>query len=143
RSTTAAPGSRPPPWAPSLRSRSGTPKARMYAFFMLFATLAVWMQMRALRRGSRADWIGYALASVALIYNQYFSVLLVLTQQAIFAIAFIRGDRRILRGWLGSTALIALLVAPLLPFALEQFRANEAAGKGFEGVPSQAGASAS
>jgi uncharacterized membrane protein len=118
-------------------------EARMYAFFMLFATLAVWMQMRALRRGSRADWIGYALASAALIYNQYFSVLLVLTQQAIFAIAFVRGDRRLLRGWLGSTALIALLVAPLVPFALEQFRANESAGKGFEGVPSQAGAAAS
>jgi O-antigen/teichoic acid export membrane protein len=118
-------------------------EARMYAFFMLFATLAVWMQMRALRRGSRADWIGYALASAALIYNQYFSALLVLTQQAIFAIAFIRGDRRLLRGWLGSAALIALLVAPLLPFALEQFRANEAAGRGFEGVPSQAGAAAS
>src|SRR5205814_1625402 len=83
--------------------------------------------------------LGYALASVALIYNQYFSVLLVLTQQAVFTIAFIRGDRRILRGWLGSMALIALLVVPLLPFALEQFRANEAAGKGFEGVPSQAG----
>ena len=115
----------------------------MYAFFMLFATLAVWMQMRALRRGSRADWIGYALASAALIYNQYFSVLLVLTQQAVFAIAFLRGDRRLLRGWLGAAALIALLIAPLMPFAMEQFHANEAAGKGFEGVPSQAGAAAS
>jgi hypothetical protein len=61
----------------------------------------------------------------------------------VFAIAFLRGDRRLLRGWLGSAALIALLVAPLLPFAFEQFRANEAAGKGFEGVPSQAGAAAS
>ena len=118
-------------------------EARMYAFFMLFATLAVWMQMRALRRGDRADWIGYALASAALLYNQYFSVLLVLTQQAVFAIAFLRGDRRILRGWLGSAALLGLLVAPLVPFAHEQFAANEAAGKGFEGVPPQAGAAAS
>ena len=118
-------------------------EARMYAFFMLFATVAVWMQMRALRRGNRADWIGYALASAALLYNQYFSVLLVLTQQVVFAIAFVRGDRRILRGWLGSTALLALLVVPLVPFAHEQFAANEAAGKGFEGVPSQAGTAAS
>ncbi|HEX4672278.1 MAG TPA: glycosyltransferase family 39 protein, partial [Solirubrobacteraceae bacterium] len=118
-------------------------EARMYAFFMLFATLAVWLQVRAIRHGSRADWVGYALATAALIYNQYFSVLLVLTQQAAFAIAFLRGDRRLLRGWLGSAALIALLVAPLAPFAFEQFHANEAAGKGFEGVPSQAGAAAS
>jgi uncharacterized membrane protein len=124
-------------------------EARMYAFFMLFATLAVWLQVRAVRRGRTADWVGYALASAALLWNQYFSVLLVLTQQAAFAFAILRGGRdvaerrRLLRGWLGSTALIALLIAPLLPFALHQFHANEAAGKGFEGVPSQAGAAAS
>jgi O-antigen/teichoic acid export membrane protein len=124
-------------------------EARMYAFFMLFAALAVWMQVRAVRRGSRGDWIGYAVASAALIWNQYFSALLVLTQQAAFAVAALRGGldpgerRRLVRGWLGATALLALLLAPLLPFALHQFSANEAAGKGFEGVPSQAGAAAS
>jgi hypothetical protein len=95
------------------------------------------------RRNAPADWAGYALASAALIYNQYFSILLVLTQQAAFAVLVLRGNRRLLRGWLGSVALLALLIAPLAPFALEQFRANEAAGKGFEGVPSQAGAAAS
>ena len=118
-------------------------EARMYAFFMLFATLAIWMQVRAVRRGRTADWVGYALASAALLWNQYFSVLLVLTQQAAFAILVLRGHRGLLRGWLGSAALLALLVAPLAPFALAQFHANEAAGKGFEGVPSQAGAAAS
>ena len=51
--------------------------------------------------------------------------------------------REVLRGWLGSTGLIVLLIAPLAPFALHQFHANESAGKGFEGVPSQAGAAAS
>jgi hypothetical protein len=95
------------------------------------------------RRGGTANWAGYALATAALIYNQYFSLLLVLTQQAAFVILILRGDRRLLRGWLASTALIALLIAPLAPFALEQFHANESAGKGFEGVPSQAGAAAS
>jgi O-antigen/teichoic acid export membrane protein len=124
-------------------------EARMYSFFMLFAALAVWMQVRAVRRGRPGDWIGYALASAALLWNQYFSVLLVLTQQAAFAITVLRSGldagerRRLLRGWLGSALLIAVLVAPLLPFALEQFHANESAGKGFEGVPSQAGAAAS
>jgi O-antigen/teichoic acid export membrane protein len=118
-------------------------EARMYAFFMLFATLAVWMQVRAVRRNRTTDWIGYALASAALLWNQYFSVLLVLTQQAAFAVVVLRGRRDLLRGWLGSAALIALLVAPLAPFAAHQFQANESAGKGFEGVPSQAGAAAS
>ena len=44
-------------------------EARMYAFFMLFATLAVWMQVRAVRRGRTVDWLGYALASAALLWN--------------------------------------------------------------------------
>lgn len=118
-------------------------EARMYAFFMLFATLAVWMQVRAVRRNRPLDWAGYALASAALLWNQYFSALLVLTQQAAFAVVVLRGRRDLLRGWLASAAGIALLIAPLVPFALHQFHANEAAGKGFEGVPSQAGAAAS
>jgi len=118
-------------------------EARMYAFFMLFATLAVWMQVRAVRRNRTADWAGYALASAALLWNQYFSVLLVITQQVAFAVLVLRGRRDLLRGWLGSAAGSALLVAPLVPFALHQFHANESAGKGFEGVPSQAGAAAS
>jgi uncharacterized membrane protein len=118
-------------------------EARMYAFFMLFAALAVWMQARVVRRGRLADWVGYALATAALLYNQYFSVLLVATQQAAFAYLVLRGRRDLLRGWLASAAGIALLVAPLVPFALEQFHVNEASGKGFEGVPSQAGAAAS
>src|SRR5439155_573125 len=96
-----------------------------------------------------APEVGYALASAALLWNQYFSVLLVLTQQAAFAMTILRGGRapderrRMLRGWLGSTGLIVLLVAPLAPFAPHQFHANESAVKGFEGVPSQAGAAAS
>jgi Dolichyl-phosphate-mannose-protein mannosyltransferase len=118
-------------------------EARMYAFFMLFATVAVWMQVRAVRRNRTADWAGYAIASAALLWNQYFSALLVVTQQVAFAVLVLRGRRDLLRGWLGSAALLALLIAPLAPFALHQFHANESAGKGFEGVPSQAGAAAS
>ncbi|HEU4979168.1 MAG TPA: glycosyltransferase family 39 protein, partial [Solirubrobacteraceae bacterium] len=124
-------------------------EARMYAFFMLFAAVALWMQVRAVRRGGAAAWAGYAVASAALLWNQYFSVLLVATQQAAFAYLALRpgagrAERwRLLRGWLGSAALLALLVAPLVPFALHQFDVNEAAGRGFQSVPSQAGASAS
>ena len=69
-------------------------EARMYAFFMLFATLALWMQVRALRRGSRADWVALRARDGGADLHQYFGVLLVLTQQAVFAIAFLRGDRR-------------------------------------------------
>ena len=37
-------------------------------------------------------------------------------------------------------ALLVLLIAPLVPFALDQFSANESAGRGFQ-QPSQAGGS--
>jgi hypothetical protein len=41
-------------------------------------------------------------------------------------------------GWVGVTLLIAAAVAPLVPFAVDQFQANQAAGRGFD-APSQAG----
>lgn len=113
-------------------------EARMYAYFMLFATVAVLGQLRALRRGRPADWALYVLASAALVWSQYFGALMVVVQQAAFA-CFAWRDRRHLRGWLLAAAALALLLAPLLPFAADQFHANEAAGRGFD-QPSQAGA---
>ena len=114
-------------------------EARMYALFMVFAVLAVWMQVRILRgEGGTKSRLAYVLASAALIYTQYFGILFVGVQQLTFLVAL-----RVRRGgrleWLAWTGLLALLVAPLVPFGLDQFAANEAAGKGFQQVPSQAG----
>jgi hypothetical protein len=117
-------------------------EARMYALFMLFALLAVWMQIRILRGGGAGAWLTYVLAAAALVYTQYFGVLLVGVQQVAFAVALHSraSDRRArtLR-WLRWTGVLALLTLPLIPFALDQFQANEAAGRGFQKVPSQAG----
>jgi hypothetical protein len=115
-------------------------EARMYALFMVFALLAVWLQVRILRSGGgRRDWIGYVLAAAALVYTQYFGILFVGVQMVAFAVAVARG---VLPAWrvLGWTALLVLLVAPLAPFALDQFAANEAGGRGFQ-QPAQAGGS--
>ena len=113
-------------------------EARMYALFMVFALLALWLQVRILRDGGRRrDWIGYVPAAAALVYTQYFGVLFVGVQALAFGIAVARGAlpaRRVL-GW---AAVLALLVAPLAPFALDQFAANEAGGRGFQ-QPAQAG----
>jgi hypothetical protein len=81
---------------------------------------------------------------VALIYTQYFGLLFVGAQQLVFAAAMIarRGDRDRLRAWAvawgTALPLMALAVIPLMSFALGQFEANEAAGKGFQ-QPSQTG----
>jgi len=118
-------------------------EARMYSLFMLFATLALYAQLRALRRGGTGDWALYALASAALVWTQYFGVLVVAVQQGAFLIAALRGrDRRFVRGWLLATLALVVAVAPLAPLAIDQFQANEAAGRGFD-QPSQAGADVS
>jgi hypothetical protein len=115
-------------------------EARMYALFMVFALLALWMQVRILRgEGGARAWLGYVLAAAALVYTQYFGILFVGVQQLAFVIAIARGAlpaRRVL-AWSG---LLVVLLAPLMPFALDQFTANESAGRGFQ-QPSQAGGS--
>jgi hypothetical protein len=120
-------------------------EARMYAFFMFFATVALYAQLRAMRSGQRRWWVAFAVASAALIWSQYFSALVVTTLHAGTAWQLWQArrngepvrDRMV--GWLGTLALTAILLLPLAHFALSQFHANESAGRGFDQSPSQAG----
>src|SRR4029079_7104628 len=73
----------------------------------------------------------------ALVSRRYFGILFVGTQMLAFAVAVARGVLP-LRRVLAWTALLALLLAPLAPFAHEQFAAKEAAGKGCQ-QPTQTG----
>jgi hypothetical protein len=119
-------------------------EARMYALFMLFAALATYAQVLVLRRGGRRYWLLYAASATALLWTQYFGVLLIGVQQAGFLVAAwglrrsARPARGFVLGWLGSALLIVVAVAPIIPFALDQFQANQAAGKGFS-APTNAG----
>jgi O-antigen/teichoic acid export membrane protein len=112
-------------------------EARMYGLFMLFAALAMLGQLRALRRGGVADWALWAGATTGLLWTQYFGIFFTLVQQAGFLLVALglRRAGRPVRGylvrWLGAGALVALAFAPLVPFAVDQFQANQAAGKGF------------
>jgi O-antigen/teichoic acid export membrane protein len=119
-------------------------EARMYGLFMLFASLAMLGQLRALRRNERRDWALYGVATVLLIWTQYFSVLFTLAQQAVFAVVAWRTHRSggsvkpLVRRWLGTSALITVALLPLAGFAHDQFAANQASGRGFNS-PQQAG----
>jgi O-antigen/teichoic acid export membrane protein len=119
-------------------------EARMYGLFMLFASLAMLGQLRALRRNERRDWALYGIATVLLIWTQYFSVLFTLTQQGVFALVVWRTHRAggsagpLVRRWLGTSALMAVALLPLASFAHDQFAANQASGRGFNS-PQQAG----
>jgi O-antigen/teichoic acid export membrane protein len=119
-------------------------EARMYSLLLLFAVLAAWAQARALRTGSPYALVAYGASSAAVIYTQYFGVFLVVALQLAFLNGALRrrrelnGSPRPLMGVAAATLMIALLVIPLAPFAIDQFAANEAAGRGFQ-QPSQAG----
>jgi O-antigen/teichoic acid export membrane protein len=119
-------------------------EARMYSLLLLFAVLAAWAQARALRTGSPYALVAYGASSAAVIYTQYFGVFLVIALQLAFLNGALRrrrelnGSPRPLMGVAAATLMIALLVIPLAPFAIDQFAANEAAGRGFQ-QPSQAG----
>jgi hypothetical protein len=104
-------------------------EARMYSVFMLFALLAVWMQVRVLRHGRRTDWVLYTLATVALLWTQYFGLLQVVAQQLVFAAVFAQrlrsgeGARTLAAGWAASTLVVAILCLPLVGLASDQLEA--------------------
>jgi len=121
-------------------------EARPYAFFMLFATLAVWAQMRVVRDGRARYWVAYAALTIALLYTHYFSVIPIAIQQIAFAaVIWRRAARRepvwpmILGYWLTWTA-IAVAVAPLVPFVHQQFTNDLTTGQGIAGSAPSAGA---
>lgn len=122
-------------------------EARMYAQFMLFATLAVAAQVQAVRRGRRRDWAMYALATAAMLWTQYFAFLPFLAQQVGFVVAWWQrrrdriGRRRLVIGWLAATAVIVVVCLPLLAFVRGQFAAYSNRSDGL--VPGQAGAGSS
>ena len=120
-------------------------EARMYAFFMLLATLAVWAQVRVLRDGRFRWWVVYAAVTTALLYTQYFSILPVAIQQLAFvAVAWRRARRgesvrQLMIGcWILWTAL-TLALLPLAPFVAQQFAHDQSSGTGFSNVPASAG----
>jgi hypothetical protein len=120
-------------------------EARMYAFFMVFSAVMLLAQLRAMRTGQARWWVAFGLAGAALIWTQYFAAFVVAVLHAGTALQLLGAHRRgedvrpRLRGWAGSVALTAVLLMPLAKFALDQFSANESAGRGFNQSPSQAG----
>jgi hypothetical protein len=119
-------------------------EARMYALLTLFSVTALWAQVRILKRSSPWPWAVYSLASVALGWTQYFGLLQVVAQQLVFLGAMWgrRADpaarRPLMIGWALSLAVVGAALAPLVPFAHQQFVVNQTGGHGFGG-PSQVG----
>jgi 4-amino-4-deoxy-L-arabinose transferase-like glycosyltransferase len=121
-------------------------EARPYAFFMLFATLAVWAQARILRDGRVRYWVAYGGVTIALLYTHYFSMVPIAIQQVAFAAVIWHRSRRgepvsplITRYWVTWVA-IAVAVAPLVPYVHQQFANDVTTGQGIAGSAPSAGA---
>jgi len=104
-------------------------EARMYAIWMLLATLAAWAQLRILRahadstggRGATKDWILFVICTVSLLYLQWFAVLPVLVQHAVFlGAALHRRSIKLAKTWLITVAASLALFAAVVPFLLVQ-----------------------
>ena len=101
-------------------------EARPYAFFMLFATLAVWAQMRVLRDGRARYWVAYGALTIALLYTHYFSVIPIAIQQIAFAAVIWHRSRHgepvkgLITGYWITWVAIALAVAPLAGYIHQQ-----------------------
>jgi uncharacterized membrane protein len=119
-------------------------EARMYALLMLFGVIALWAQVRICKRGGRLPWVIYAVASIALVWTQYFGALQIVVQQLAFLgvmwSRYRRGEpvRELMIGWAVTLFAIIVWLAPLVPFAHQQFVVNQTGGKGFGG-PQQVG----
>ena len=123
-------------------------EARMYALFMLLATLAVWAQVGVIRDGRARWWVAYAALTIGLLYTHYFSAIPVGIQQLAFAaVAWRRAEngepvRPLLIGCALTWLAVTLALLPLAPFVAQQVAHDQVAGTGFAEAPGAAGAPA-
>lgn len=98
-------------------------EARMYVAAAMWSTLGSYLLLLALRRGSRAYWLGYFLANTLALYTHYFAAFALLFQ-ALYALLHIwKGQARptsALRRWLRSTVGIGIAFLPWLPTLVRQ-----------------------
>ncbi|MHB8295937.1 MAG: glycosyltransferase family 39 protein [Acidimicrobiales bacterium] len=145
-------------------------EARMYSMFMLFALVLVWAQAMVVKDGRRRYWALYTAAGILLGWTEYFGLLQLFTQEVVFLGVMgyrlrVSGRRRagtglrgpeaggpeaggpeawsFVRAWLAWSAVLLVLLSPVVPFVLHQFLVNQSGGKGFNTPISQAGTAVS
>ena len=91
-------------------------EARPYGLLAFLGALSVWAFARARRRGRRNDYLVWGLVSAAAVAVHYFAIFLIPAEAVALALARRRQPRLLAL----ASAPIALVLAALAPFALEQ-----------------------
>jgi hypothetical protein len=126
-------------------------EARAYALFMFLALAAVYAQLVVLEARRWWGWPLYIVVTVALLWTHYFAAIQVGVQLAAFLVVAIsrwrageRVSRPLVLPLVAAVVVIGAAVAPLAPFALDQYLANAGGGGGGgqADVPAQAGGDA-
>ncbi|MDQ0370594.1 mannosyltransferase [Catenuloplanes indicus] len=91
-------------------------EARPYAFSVLFSVLSLLLLHLALRRPARRRWTGYAVSVLCLGLSHIVGVSVL----AAHAVIVLRRDRRLLRAWAVTAAVVLVLLAPLVLLGADQ-----------------------
>ena len=121
----------------------------MYSLFILLAVLAIWAQLAALRTNQWSAWMASGLCQAGLLATQWFGILpIVVLQVACMAGLHYRrfGAARAEMGdfairWAAALAIMALALAPLAPYLVDQMGEYLRRGAGVA-FPSVAGTDA-
>ena len=99
-------------------------EARMYALFLALSLAAWLLSLRFRTKPSLGSALAWGLAGGLALLTHYFAVF-ALAAQALAALGALRRSPAAVLGlWLAAVALMALLFAPWLPWALEQWRSS-------------------
>ena len=96
-------------------------ETRMYAWVTFLISTSVLLALRAWRYRRAGAWAGYVLVTAAALYTHYTAVFVILLENLFFSYLFLRlrGDRRLLRGWVLSQGAVFILFLPWFPTFLK------------------------
>ena len=92
-------------------------EARSYSFSAFFSVLACWLLLRAMTKNPRfGAWAAYGLAALIVCYSFYFSTIVLFIHLVYLLIC----DRKTVKPWLATMAVVGMLYAPWLITGLKQ-----------------------
>lgn len=109
-------------------------EARMYAFVTCFGALAVLGCVRVIRRGGTGGWVLFTVGATGLLWSHWFAPLMLVILEGAILVTLLdrrrRGEplRRLVTGWLASSAILVWQLVPLAILGLAEARATGVSG---------------